>query len=52
MSEKQKLEHKIQIKKLEIKKIDKLDKLAGKVAILICVLLLILSLVISLMRTI
>jgi hypothetical protein len=50
MSEKQKLEYKTKLKKLEIKKIEKYDQLAGKVGVIGATLLLILALVITLAR--
>jgi hypothetical protein len=49
MSEEQKLEHKEKIKRLEIKKIDKLDSLAGKIGIIVASLLFIITLIVTLL---
>ncbi len=49
MSEKEKLEYKDRLKKLEIKKLDKLESLAVKVSILSGILLLLTSLIVTLL---
>jgi archaellum biogenesis protein FlaJ (TadC family) len=50
MSEKDKLEYKERIKKLELRKIDKWDKLAGKIGVVIGVILVLLTIVLMLAR--
>jgi hypothetical protein len=50
MSEKQKFEYKERLKKLELKKLEKYDKLAGKIGVIIATLLLILALLITIAR--
>ena len=48
MSEREKLQFKERIKKLEVKKIEKLDSLAGKIGVVSACLLFIMALIVTL----